>query len=164
MSKFIADFSEDFTVDVLDQRFGGVTKNSFKVDGKTGKVFFYGSKTAYVSQVVDVTANGVIPQYCLIKASTVPNTYEIVNTTDSPALILGWAVTGAPGVGATFTADFTQGGEAILLNDGFSIINPGDLIIPSPSIAGHVRTGNSSIIGSAVTFSPSTVGFQVKVR
>lgn len=108
-------------------------------------------------------ANGAIDQYALIKASTVANRFEVLGTADSPLLMVGVAATAASGAGQSFTAQLIPGTRTTMLSDGTGVINPGDTVTPSPSVAGRVRAGSSNIVGSALTAAAATLNATVTV-
>lgn len=96
-------------------------------------------------------ANGVFPKYVLVKASAVTRRVEQVAVDDDPSVITGVALLASFEVGQSVYVQEIPGVEAPILSDGFSAINPGDKLVPSPSRPGRVRVGATSVIGVAMT-------------
>jgi hypothetical protein len=97
-----------------------------------------------------LVANAAIDAHALIKASTTAGRYEMLAGSDSPLLMVGVAATIAFGAGSPFAAQLVPGTVTTMLSDGSATISAGQSVIPSPSVAGRIRAGNTNSVGVAL--------------
>jgi len=114
-------------------------------------------------ETTNLTANGAIDQYALIKASTVAGRFEMLAAADSPLKMVGVAMTAAAGAGSTFSAQLIPGTTTPMLSDGTAVINAGDTVTPSTTVAGRVKAGTSNVVGSARSDALAVLDAQVSV-
>lgn len=98
-----------------------------------------------------VTGNAAIDQFAIIKSSmAVAGRYEMLLASDSPSLMEGVAMTACGGAGQTFSAQFVEGTVTTMLSDGTATIGVGATVAPSTTVAGRVKAGGVSVVGSNV--------------
>lgn len=128
-----------------------------------GNTIVVSSSGAGVGPTTGLIANGAISQNALIKASTVAGRYETLGATDSPLKMVGVAAAAAAGAGSTFSAQLIPGTATTMLNDGTGVINAGDTVTPSTTVAGRVKAGTSNVVGSALSGAGAVLNAQVTV-
>jgi len=95
------------------------------------------------------TSAGPITKYTFVKHSTTRGHVEAWTLPDSVSLIAGVALANASQAGIDIIVQEIPGVEAGILSDGYGAIEPGDLLVPSPTIPGRVRVGTADAIGVA---------------
>ena len=94
---------------------------------------------------------GAITKYTLVKLSAIRGRVEAWSPSDGVSMIAGVALANASASGVTIHVQEIPGLEAGALSDGHDVIEPGDLLVASPSIPGRVRVGMVDPIGVATS-------------
>lgn len=110
-----------------------------------------------------LTSDGAITQYMIVKISGTANRIVPLAAGDSSVLQAGVALNGAAGAGVSVQVSNPDQPTPVL-SDGTGVINPGDIIEPSPTVAGMVHKGATDPVGVAQTGAAAVLGAQFICR